>query len=160
MVLFPLSFRAQDHPQESDKAQSDKAAGGPQVRVVSIPATVRDKHGKIVTDLTKDDFVLQEDGRFQDIRFFSQENSLPLVLGLVLDTSASQRRVLGQERDSSSSFIDQILRPEKDQAFLIHFDREIELDQDVTSSRDKLHKALQTLDTPQFSQSGSNPPRP
>jgi VWFA-related protein len=124
------------------------------VKVVNVPATVRDKHGKIVTNLTKDDFVLEEDGRPQTLHYFSQENSLPLTLGLLVDTSMSQRRVLGQERTASSSFIDQMLRPEKDTAFLIHFDREVELDQDLTSSREKLRSALDSLQAPQFTQTG------
>jgi VWFA-related protein len=127
------------------------------VKVVNVPATVRDKHGKIVSNLTKDDFVLEEDGRTQTLRYFSQENNLPLTLGLLVDTSMSQRRVLGQERTASSSFIDQMLRPDKDKAFLIHFDHEVELDQDLTNSREKLRSALDSLQAPQFSQtSGGN----
>lgn len=169
-ILGPAIFRAQDTKQSNspaagdnpapidNKDKQDKSDLTVQVKVVNVPATVRDKHGKIVNTLTKDDFVLQEDGRFQDIRYFSQENNLPLILGLLVDTSMSQRRVLGQERDASSSFIDQMLRPEKDQAFLIHFDREVELDQDLTSSREKLHTALQGLQAPQFAQTGGNSP--
>ncbi len=127
------------------------------VKVVNVPATVRDKHGNIVNNLAKDDFVLTEDGRPQTLRYFSQESSLPLTLGLLVDTSMSQRRVLGQERTASSSFIDQMLRPDKDKAFLIHFDHEVELDQDLTSSREKLRSALDSLQTPQFTQtSGGN----
>jgi VWFA-related protein len=127
------------------------------VKVVNVPATVRDKHGKIVNNLTKDDFVLEEDGRPQTLHYFSQESSLPLTLGLLVDTSMSQRRVLRQERTASSSFLDQMLRPDKDKAFLIHFDHEVELDQDLTSSREKLRTALDSLQTPQFTQtSGGN----
>jgi VWFA-related protein len=127
------------------------------VKVVNVPATVRDKHGKIVNNLTKDDFVLEEDGRPQTLHYFSQESSLPLTLGLLVDTSMSQRRVLGQERTASSSFIDQMLRPDKDKAFLIHFDHEVELDQDLTSSRETLRSALDSLQSPQFTQtSGGN----
>lgn len=120
------------------------------VKVVNVPATVRDKHGEIINNLTKDDFVLEEDGRPQTLHYFSQESSLPLTLGLLVDTSMSQRRVLGQERTASSSFIDQMLRPDKDKAFLIHFDHEVELDQDLTSSREKLRTALENLQAPQF----------
>jgi VWFA-related protein len=128
------------------------------VKVVNVPATVRDKHGKIVNNLTKDDFVLEEDGRPQTLHYFSQESSLPLTLGLLVDTSMSQRRVLGQERSASSSFIDQMLRPDKDKAFLIHFDHEVELDEDLTSSKEKLRSALESLQSPQFTQtSGGNP---
>jgi VWFA-related protein len=130
-----------------------------QVKVVNVPATVRDKHGKIVSNLTKDDFIIEEDGRPQDVHYFSQESNLPLTLGLLVDTSLSQRRVLDQERSASSSFLDQMLRPEKDQAFLIHFDYEVELLQDLTSSREKLRSALDKLQEPHFAQTsgGSSP---
>jgi VWFA-related protein len=131
-----------------------------QVKVVNVPATVRDKHGKIVNNLTKDDFILEEDGRPQNVHYFSQESDLPLTLGLLVDTSLSQRRVLDQERSASSSFLDHMLRPAKDQAFLIHFDREVELLQDLTSNREQLRSALGQLQTPQFSQTsgGGNSP--
>jgi uncharacterized membrane protein YgcG len=118
------------------------------VKVVNVLATVRDKHGQIVNSLTKDDFTLQEDGRAETIKYFSRESDLPLTLGLLVDTSLSQRRVLGEERSASYSFLDKILRP-KDQAFVIHFDHEAELLQDLTSSKEKLQAALDKLETPQ-----------
>ena len=118
------------------------------VKVVNVLATVRDKHGRIVNSLTKDDFTLQEDGRAETIKYFSRESDLPLTLGLLVDTSLSQRRVLGEERSASYSFLDKILRP-KDQAFVIHFDHEAELLQDLTSSKEKLQAALDKLETPE-----------
>ncbi len=117
------------------------------VKVVALPVTVRDKHGKIVRDLTKDDFTLQEDGRPQTIKYFSQDANLPLTLGLLVDTSRSQTNVLEAERNASRSFIEQMLAQPKDKAFLIHFDREVELLQDLTSSREKLQAALELLKT-------------
>jgi len=133
----------------------EKADISVHVKVVNIPTTVRDKHGKIVNTLTKDDFIVEEDGRPQTLHYFSKENDLPLTLGLLVDTSYSQRRVLGQERAASSSFIGQMLRPEKDKAFLIHFDHEVELDQDLTASQEKLRSALADLQTPQFATASS-----
>jgi len=118
------------------------------VKVVTLPVTVRDKHGQIVRNLTKDDFLLQEDDHPQTIRYFAQEANLPLTLGLLVDTSMSQRNVLDQEKAASDSFLDQMLTAAKDQAFIIHFDREVELLQDLTSSRDKLQTALASLQTP------------
>ena len=118
------------------------------VKVVTLPVTVRDKHGQIVRNLTKDDFLLEEDGQPQTIRYFAQEANLPLTLGLLVDTSLSQRNVLDQERTASESFLDQMLTAAKDQVFIIHFDREVELLQDLTSSRDKLQTALASLQTP------------
>ena len=129
-----------------------------QVKVVNVPATVRDKHGKIVNNLTKDDFVLEQDSHPQTIRYFAKESDLPLTLGLLVDTSWSQRRVMDQERSASSSFLDNMLRPEKDQAFLIHFDHEVELLQDLTPSREKLRAALASMDAPHFSQTGGGNP--
>src|SRR5271154_2261164 len=125
------------------------------VKLVSMFATVRDKHGALIRNLTKDDFVLQQDGHPQGITYFAPDSDLPLTLGLLVDTSGSQRRVLDQERDASHAFIDHLLREDKDKAFVIHFDREVELLQDLTSSRQKLEASLDQLGRPQFSQAGS-----
>jgi hypothetical protein len=95
------------------------------VKLVNIFAGVRDKSsGKIVKDLTKDNFTLEEENRPQTIKFFEAESSLPLNLGLLVDTSGSQGRVLGDERSAGIKFFDQILR-DKDQAFVIHFDYDV-----------------------------------
>ncbi len=120
-----------------------------EVKVVNVLATVRDKQGHIVRDLTKDDFILEEDGRPQTIRYFAQESDLPLTLGLLVDTSLSQRRVLDQERRASYTFLDQILREKKDLAFVIHFDHDAELLKDLTSSRQQLESVLGSLETPE-----------
>jgi VWFA-related protein len=127
-----------------------------EVKTVSVLATVRDKHGKIVSNLTKDDFQLDEDGRPQTINYFAHESDLPLRLGLLVDTSLSQRKVLDQERSASYSFLDKLLRQDKDLAFVIHFDREVELLQDFTPSRPQLQAALQKLSTPQFDGGGGS----
>jgi VWFA-related protein len=125
-----------------------------QVKVVNVLATVRDKHGKIVNGLTKDDFTLTEDGKPQNIHYFARETDIPLTLGLLVDTSLSQRRVLGEEKSASQSFLDHMVRADKDKAFIIHFDREVELLQDLTASREKLQHALEQLETPQFTRAG------
>jgi VWFA-related protein len=116
-----------------------------EVKVVTALATVRDKHGQFVSNLNKDDFTLQEDGKAQAIRYFSQESDVPLTLGLLVDTSGSERNLIGKEQTASRSFFDQVLREDKDHAFLIHFDHEVELLQDVTPSRQKLQTALDSL---------------
>jgi VWFA-related protein len=121
-------------------------AGG--VKVVNLFANVRDKNGQFANNLSKDDFLLDEDGRPHSIGYFSQESGLPLTLGLLVDTSISQRRVLEPERSASFRLFDQVLRLEKDEAFVIHFDFEVELLQDVTSSRPLLQKALDNLAIP------------
>jgi len=119
------------------------------VKVVDVVATVRDKKGNVVKSLTKDDFKIEEDGKAQTVRYFRQDYDLPLTLGLLVDTSLSQRLVIDQERAASGTFLDRMLR-NQDQAFLIHFDHEVELLQDVTSSREKLRRGLEELQTPQL----------
>ncbi len=59
------------------------------VKVVNVFATVHDQHGKIIGDLTKDDFVLEEDARPQTVRYFSRQTDLPLTVGLLVDTSGA-----------------------------------------------------------------------
>lgn len=126
------------------------------VKVVNVLATVRDRHGEIVKNLGKDDFQLEEDGRPQPIKYFSTETNLPLTLGLMVDTSLSQRNVLGEERRASYTFLDQMMRPDRDRAFVIHFDEQVELLQDVTNSKPKLEAALNEieLDRPQNARNG------
>ncbi len=133
-------------PSPASTPQTDeKPSFSVQVKVVNVPATVRDKHGKVVSDLTKDDFVLEEDGRPQAIHYFSRESDLPLTLGLLVDTSFSQRRELEKERSASYTFLDRMIHQEKDAAFVIHFDHEVELLQDLTNSHQKLQVALNSL---------------
>jgi VWFA-related protein len=117
------------------------------VKVVTLPVTVRDKKGKIVKDLTKADFDLEEDGKPQEIRYFSQETNLPLTVGLLVDTSMSERDYMDRERSASRAFLDQMITRPQDRAFVIHFDREVELLQDLTSDHGKLEKAVGLIDT-------------
>ena len=155
VLLFCRGLLIAQQPTPTPEASKPANSDGKQpstlsvsVNVVNVPATVRDKHGKIVSNLGKDDFVLEEDGRPQTIRYFAHETDLPLTVGLLVDTSLSQRRVLEDERHASYSFLDQMLH-QKDVAFVIHFDHEVELLQDLTSSHEKLDTALQNLQTSQ-----------
>jgi VWFA-related protein len=124
-------------------------------KLVTVFANVRDKHGEIVSNLNKDDFTLAEDGRPQTITYFAKESDLPLTLGLLVDTSRSQTRVLDKERSASYSFLNDMLRP-KDVAFIIHFDHEVELLQDLTSSQPKLDHALDLLKTPEYTETSDS----
>jgi VWFA-related protein len=117
------------------------------VKVVNLFANVRDKKDQIIKNLTKDDFMLEEEGRPQTIRYFSAESNLPLTVGLLVDTSGSTRNVLPDEREASERFLRQVLRPKEDRAFVIHFDFEVELLQDLTGSREDLERALSELGT-------------
>ena len=125
-------------------------------RLVNLPVVVRDKKGALIQNLTKEDFILQVDGKPQTIRYFDKDTNLPLILGLLVDTSQSQRSVIDEERSASSVFLDQMLTTPKDQAFIIQFASETELLQDLTSSRPKLQAALKEIDTPSDNSNSSN----
>src|SRR5947208_16596138 len=92
------------------KAQKqDSATFSTGVKVVNLFANVRNKKGEIVKILTKDDFLLDEDGAPQKIRYFSQESNLPLTLVLLVDTSGSQLRLIEEERSAICRFFEQVL---------------------------------------------------
>ena len=149
LMLLPVCSPAQ--------TQSQPAAGDKpvlllkvQAREVMLPVTVRDKKGALVTNLKQSDFTLSEDGRPQAIKSFTRETNLPFRLGLLCDTSRSMSSSLDTERKAAGKFVDQMLptsaaNTRKDQAFLIHFDREVELLQDFTLSPDKLHHELDEM---------------
>lgn len=124
------------------------------VKVVNVFATVRDKHGQIVPSLAKDDFSLQVDGRPEAIRYFARETDLPLTLGLLVDTSLSQRRVLEEERTASYAFLNDVMREDRDKAFVMNFDSESVLLQDLTSSKPKLENALDRVHVAEPDQNG------
>jgi VWFA-related protein len=126
------------------------------VNVVNVYAAVHDKGGKVIRTLQKEDFTIEDEGKPQPIRYFSQQSDLPLTLGLLVDTSGSMRNEIEPERHASLRFFEQVMRPEKDKAFVIHFDYEVELLQDLTSSRGDLEKALDDLEVsrPQMNRRG------
>jgi VWFA-related protein len=159
IMFLVLPLFVANRPLESQQAPGAQTQGPPitvHVKVVNVLATVHDKKGAVVRDLNQDDFELREDDRPQKIRYFSHETDLPLTLGLLVDTSMSERRVLDDERDASATFLDQVLRVDKDQAFVLHFDWQVELLQDLTSSRQKLQAALGLLQVPQRNQADNS----
>jgi VWFA-related protein len=118
------------------------------VKVVSLLATVRNKQGAIIHDLTKDDFTVLENGRPQTIKYFSRDTDLPLTIGLMVDTSTSQIKVIEAERGAAFRFIDHILRENKDKIFIQQFDMAVMMKQSLTDSRPKLEDALSLVDIP------------
>lgn len=125
----------------------DDATFSTEVKVVNVLATVRTKKGEIIRNLEKPDFSILENGRPQTIRYFSRETELPLTIGLMVDTSMSQQKVLQDERAASFRFLDRVLRPQ-DQVFIMQFDMGTQTPQPLTSNRKELEEALSYVDTP------------
>jgi VWFA-related protein len=129
----------QNH-QDQDQDQS-AATLKVNVNVVQLFFNVKDKRGALIPNLTKNDFQILEDGKPQTIKYFAAESNLPLTLGILIDSSGSQARVLDMEKQVGGEFLSQILR-DKDLAFVLSFDVNAELLQDFTSSVHALKTAL------------------
>jgi VWFA-related protein len=148
VLLFMLAGVAvaspAQEPQSPQPAQnSDQSAETLKVNVnvVQLFFNVKDKKGGLIPDLTKEQFQIWEDGKPQTIKYFAAESNLPLTLGILFDTSPSQARVLDMEKVVGGQFLDAILR-DKDLAFVMGFDSDVDLLQDFTSSTRLLKKAM------------------
>src|SRR5437660_11451634 len=146
-LLLCSSLMAQQPPSGtagSGQNQSEDQSMGTlrvNVDVVNVYCNVKDKRGALIPDLKRDDFQLTEDGKPQSVKYFATESNQPLTLGLLIDTSASQMRVLPMEQEAGEQFLRQVLGKE-DLAFLINFDIDVTLDQDYTSDVRELRHAL------------------
>lgn len=132
-----------------------------EVKVVTLFAAVHDRDGTVITNLNKEDFLVEEDGVRQRILYFSRESDLPLTIGLLVDTSKRAIEsgfldnhrpggplewLIKDKRAASYTFLDKVLREGKDRAFVAHFDYRVEILQDLTYSRTELESALKKLE--------------
>jgi Ca-activated chloride channel homolog len=115
------------------------------VNLVSDLFTVTNKKGRLIPNLTRDDFEVYEDGTPQKIALFGQQANLPLRIGILIDTSNSVRPRLEFEKDSAIDFLNAVLRPGHDQVYLVSFDVEPVLLADYTDDVDKLSDAIRSL---------------
>jgi Ca-activated chloride channel family protein len=113
------------------------------VRLVNVVATVTDARGRGIANLTADDFILEEDGKPQEITHFSQDQNVPVSVGILLDTSGSMDRKIRTAVEAVERFSRRI--QQKDEIFLITFSGRPVLRQDFTDDRDKLSQALRRV---------------
>jgi VWFA-related protein len=138
----PPSAPAQSQGENQDQVQDQSVETlKVNVNVVQLFFNVKDKKGTLIPNLTKGDFEILEDGKPQTIRYFAAESNLPLTLGILIDSSASQEHVLPMEKKVGAEFLSEILR-EQDRAFVIGVDVKVDLLQDFTNSVDALKTAL------------------
>lgn len=136
-------------PNQAPNQTGDQAPGQkptPAIRVttqtVPLTITVSDKKHNFITDLSQNDFLVLENGTPQDIRFFSAETDLPLRIAVLIDTSNSIRPRLQFEQDAAIDFLNRVIRPVKDEAFLMTFDNEPQIIQDYTDDVGVLSDAI------------------
>jgi len=150
LLSLALSFAAaQQTPSAQQPSAGAKAEESQQptetlkvnVNVVQLFFNVKDKHGALIPNMTKDDFTIAEDGQPQTIKYFTAESNLPLTLGIMIDSSGSQRNVIDMEKEVGGAFLKQILT-DKDEAYVISFDITVDLLQDFTRDVHRLQAAL------------------
>jgi VWFA-related protein len=140
-LLLAAVVLAQQPSQQSEQDQKPGETLKINVNVVQLFFNVKDKHGALIPNLTKDDFQIAEDTKPQTIKYFTPESNLPLTLGMMIDSSGSQRNVLDMEKEVGGAFLKQILT-DKDEAFVISFDISVDLLQDFTRDTHRLQAAL------------------
>lgn len=145
LLLFPLVALAQQSaPLPDEPAQP--ATLSVRARLVAFDAVVRDRHDQPVHQLTRDDFTLLVDGRPVPIRYFSEDNDLPLTIGLMVDTSGSERKYFAEQKAASRTFLANMLTGPKDEAFVVRFDSLILLLQRLTHDVPQLNAGLAKLE--------------
>jgi VWFA-related protein len=127
-------------PQQQEPPQSS-APLQVQTTVVNVFTTVRDRHNGIVSDLTKDDFKVFEDGVEQKISYFTKEVDLPLSLAILMDTSGSMQEILNAEKDAASNFVQEVMH-KKDEAIIMSFDTDVNLLADFSEDPSVLQHAI------------------
>jgi len=144
LLLATASVAQQDSPKTQSQEPADQNPAETlkvNVNVVQLFFNVKDKHGALIPGLTKDDFQIFEDGKSQTVKYFAAESNLPLTLGIMIDSSGSQRNVIDMEKEVGGAFLKQILS-DKDEAFVISFDITVDLLQDFTRDTHRLQAAL------------------
>ena len=155
---MPAPPQSQAQPSQQANAGTNKsvseaeAEGNPDIVIkktvdeVNVVFTVTDKHGHFVKDLQKNDFKVIDDNKpAAQILSFSSETNLPLRVGLLIDASNSIRDRFRFEQEAAIEFLNQIVRPRSDKAFVIGFDTTAEITQDYTDDTEKLSRGVRML---------------
>ncbi|MBV9479987.1 MAG: VWA domain-containing protein [Acidobacteria bacterium] len=130
----------------SVSSDSDIATIRRTVNEVNVVFTVTDKHGHYVRDLKQDDFNVLDDKKApREIRTFHRETDLPLQVGLLIDASNSVRDRFRFEQEAAIEFLNQLIRPGYDKAFVIGFDTTPEVTQDFTDNTELLSRGVRAL---------------
>ena len=136
-ILIPSSRSAAAGTHASPQDQAIKVG----VQLVSLYATVRDNHKAIVSNLEQNDFKIFEDNVEQKVAFFAKERTLPLTMGLLIDTSGSEAAMIGAEQQAAIQFLQRVMQ-KRDEALVITFDLDVDLLADWTSDVSELDRAI------------------
>lgn len=136
------TVRAEPRPTVTPMIEEDDEIIEINSEVVNVLFTAQDRQRRLLTDLRPEDVRIIEDGVVQEITAFSRQIDLPLSLTILIDTSASQERTLPEEKDAAKSFLEAVVRPQKDEVAIISFTGEATLEQGMTSNMARLRRAI------------------
>jgi Ca-activated chloride channel family protein len=105
-----------------------------------------DKQKRFITTLKQEDIRVIEDGQPQEIFTFARQTDLPLSLAILIDTSSSEERTLPIEKSAAASFVDAVIRSEKDEAAVVSFTGEATLELNLTGNASRIRRALDRVE--------------
>ena len=147
-ATLPAQQPAPPPASASPKAQEPVETLKIATRLVGVSTVVLDGRNQPVRGLTRDDFILKQDGKEQPIRYFSADATLPLTLALMVDTSGSQKAFIEEETEASEKFFRVMLATKGDRAALVQFDTDVLQLQKLTTDERALENSLRYLSMP------------
>lgn len=136
----PTPRSREEVPQDSDEVVKVET------NLTNIFFTAADKNKRFINSLKAEDIRVLEDGQPQQIFTFQQNTDLPLSLAILIDTSASEERTLPELKFAAQSFLENVIRPAKDEAAILSFTGETTLEQSFTGSLDRLRRAIDKVE--------------
>ena len=113
-----------------------------ETNLTNIFFSAADKQKRFISTLKREDVRVLEDGVPQDIFTFQPNSDLPLSLAILIDCSGSEERTLPEEKGAARSFLESVLRADKDEAAIVTFTGEVTLEQGLTGNIGRLRRAI------------------
>jgi VWFA-related protein len=136
----PTVVPKEENPQESDDVVRVET------NLTNIFFTAADSNKRFINDLRKEDVRVLEDGQPQEIFTFQRNLDFPLSIAILIDTSLSEQRTLPDEKAAAQSFLENVMRPQKDEAAIVTFTGEVTLEQGFTGNLDRLRRAIDRVE--------------
>jgi Ca-activated chloride channel family protein len=132
-------------PEDETTLRSDEVVRV-ETNLTNILFTAADKQKRFVSTLKREDIRVLEDGVPQEIFTFQKNVDLPLSLAILIDTSGSEERTLPEEKAAARSFLETVVRPNKDEAAIVSFTGEVTLEQGLTGNIGRLRRAIDQVE--------------
>ncbi len=145
-IQSPTQQRQQQQKRDDDDVLQDEEVVRVDTNLTNVLFTAINNQKRFVTTLNQEDIRVLEDGVAQEITNFARQADLPLSLAILVDTSASQQRTLPEEKSAARSFVEQVIRPGKDEAAVVSFTGESTLEQGLTGSTSRLRSAIDRIE--------------